>query len=191
MKVRLADAMVWQTAFDRPWLYAGKGKGADVAAWKQAAKAELANAKGLHYAAVLLDLVKAFDRVPHDLLVKWAKALGYNLRLLKVSLASYRLPRALQLEGVCSSVLKATRGITAGAGHAVIELRVLLSDLWDRVHAICPSIGLTVFVDDTTLEALGTERSVLRTLPAAVIMAVKGLKDLRLELSKDKGGDVF
>ena len=64
MRIRLADAVVWQSAYDRPWLYAGAGKGAEVAAWRQAARAEQAAARGWDYAAVLLDLVKAFERVP-------------------------------------------------------------------------------------------------------------------------------
>ena len=46
-------------------------KGAEVAAWKQAARAELAKlSNGVDYAQVLLDLVKAFDRIPHDVLLR-------------------------------------------------------------------------------------------------------------------------
>ena len=36
-----------------------------VAAWKQAARAELAATLGTSYGQVLLDLVKAFERIPH------------------------------------------------------------------------------------------------------------------------------
>ena len=186
MRIRLADAVVWQSVRERPWLYASSGKGADVAAWKQAARSEQAAARGWVYAAVLLDLVKAFERVPHDVLVRQAYALGYNLRLLRLSLAGYRLPRALMVEGACSRLVVATRGITAGAGHAVVELRVLLSDLWDRVHSLHPSIGLTVYVDDAGAEARGTEKHVLHALPAATQTIADGLRALRMELSSTK-----
>ena len=99
MRVRLADAETWQSLYERPWLYASAGKGAEVAAWKQAARSEHAVACDWVYAAILLDLVKAFERVPHDVLVHEAVALGYNLHLLKVSLAAHRLPRTMRLEG--------------------------------------------------------------------------------------------
>ena len=51
----------------RSWIYAGVGKGADIAAWKQAARAELASTAKWKagYAQALLDLVTAFERVPH------------------------------------------------------------------------------------------------------------------------------
>lgn len=186
MRVRLADAAVWQSAFERPWLYASAGKGAEVAAWRQAARAEMAAARGEEYAAVLLDLVKAFERVPHAALVQRAVSLGYNIRLLRVSLASYRLPRVLRLDGVCSQLVVAARGITAGSGHAVIELRLLLSDLWDRVHSLCPSVALTVDVDGAGLEATGGDGCILRTLPVAAQVVAQGLTDLRMELSSTK-----
>ena len=70
MRIRLDVARVWQQEHERPYFYAGSLKGAEVAAWKQAARAELAGASAMMaYVAVLLDLVKAFERVPHSWLV--------------------------------------------------------------------------------------------------------------------------
>ena len=80
MKMRRCVVAAWEIANDRHFLYAGPSKGADVAAWKQAARAELADThKDAAYAQCLLDLVKAFDRVPYHVLVREAAALGYPL----------------------------------------------------------------------------------------------------------------
>ena len=67
----------WEELNHHPFLYAGKGMGADVAAWKQAARAELAATfqYRIGYAQALLDLVNAFDRIPHWLIVREAIAL--------------------------------------------------------------------------------------------------------------------
>ena len=86
------------------------------------------------------------------------------------------------LENAFSRAVLATWGITAGAGHAVVELRLLLSDLWDSVHRIHRSIDLTVYVDDTGLEARGTVRHILRALLAATALVARGLQDLEMEL---------
>ena len=85
--------MQWEKLNHHPFLYAGKGMGADVAAWKQAAMAELAAAAQhkVHYAQVLVDLVKAFDRIPHWLIVREAIALGCPLWFIILSLQSYKL----------------------------------------------------------------------------------------------------
>ena len=55
--------------------------------------------------------------------------LGVNERLLRLSLASYRLPRTIGVDGVHSQKLVATRGIVAGSGFATTELRLLLLGL--------------------------------------------------------------
>ena len=62
----------WERLNQHPLLYFGKGIGADIAAWKQAARAELAAASTFKvgYRQALLDLVKAFDRIPHWLIVR-------------------------------------------------------------------------------------------------------------------------
>ena len=97
MRARRSAASKWEAAVHRPYLCAGEGMGADVAAWKQAARAELAATmkSSVGYAVALLDLVKAFERVPHHILVREAKKLGYPLWLLRLSLAAYRLPCTL------------------------------------------------------------------------------------------------
>ena len=121
MRTRRIHATNWERINSRDWIYAGVGKGADVAAWNQAARAEMA-AMGrwkTGYAQALLDLVKAFERVPYWLLVQEALALGYPLWLLRLSIATYQLPRTLRVGKVCSGLLVAIRGITAGSGLAL------------------------------------------------------------------------
>ena len=59
------------SANERPDFYAGPGKGAVPTAWKQGAWAEVVARSGkLQYAIVLLDLVEAFERIPHWFLVR-------------------------------------------------------------------------------------------------------------------------
>ena len=127
MRIRLDVARSWQSAYDRSFFYAGPHKGAKVASWKQAARAELA-ASGSHmeWACGLLDLVKAFERVPHDWLVRQAVKFQYPLLILRLSLAAYRLGRVVVVGGISTEIMWACRGIVAGAVHATIELRVIL-----------------------------------------------------------------
>jgi hypothetical protein len=62
-----------------------------VAAWKHAARAELAADLQLDYAAVLSGLIKAFDRVPRERLVRQAGRYESNLSLFRLALAAYGL----------------------------------------------------------------------------------------------------
>ena len=73
MRARREEAKEWEAKSDKPFLYAGTGRGSTVAAWKQSARAEVAAATGEDYAQVLLDLVKAFERIPYSILLREAK----------------------------------------------------------------------------------------------------------------------
>ena len=92
MRARRDEAKQWEVQCDRPFLYAGSGRGSTVAAWNQVARAEVAAACGNKYAQVLLDLVKAFERIPYRVLLREALRLNYPLRLLRQSIATYKLP---------------------------------------------------------------------------------------------------
>ena len=63
-------------------IYGGAAMGAHKAAWQVAFVAEAAALAKEDHAQALLDLVKAFERVPHHLLVSIAKAKGYSLVIL-------------------------------------------------------------------------------------------------------------
>ena len=128
MRARRRAARRWEERNSRDWLYAGKGKGANVAAWKQAFFAELAATMkhSVEYIQTLLDLVKAFDKVPLWLLIREAIALGYPLRILKLSIATYQLGRVIRIGSVVSKMVMAVTGITAGSGFATTEMRLVL-----------------------------------------------------------------
>ncbi|MFM7987241.1 MAG: hypothetical protein ACKPKO_48805, partial [Candidatus Fonsibacter sp.] len=62
----------------------------------------------------------------------------------------------------------------------------MLSNIWDSVHRIDRAIDLTVYVDDTGLEARGNFKHILHCLPAATAAVVEGLRGLEMELSGTK-----
>ena len=150
MRARRKAARRWEELNEREWLYAGKGKGANVAAWKQAFFAELAATMkhSVEYVQTLLDLIKAFDKVPRWLLVREAVALGYPLKLLRLSIATYQLRRVIQVGKVVSKVVWAITGITAGSGFATTEMRLVMIRVIDRALTFSPTIKPTLFVDD-------------------------------------------
>ena len=161
--------------------------GAQRAAWVAAFAVESAAAAGADFAATLLDLVKAFERIPYDKLVAAARRLGYPLRLLRLSIAAYRLMRTVIVGGTCSRVLQATRGITAGSAHATTELRLLLIQVVRDTLTQWPLVQLYLYVDDLTITARGGSFGVVRQVREATAFIIGRLEGaLQLQVSDDK-----
>ena len=187
MRIRLDVARTWQCENERDYFYAGAMKGASVASWKQAARAEYAAcSECIDYVANLLDLVKAFERVPHDWLVIHAAEYKYPMRMLRLSIRAYLLGRVIIVDAVCSFTVFASRGITAGSVLATVELRVLLIKCMDRVIHRFPEIELTVYVDDTSLEAVGPAKYITDLIVGATQCLADSFAQLRIELSPTK-----
>ena len=187
MRARSDAARAWEATHARPYFFGGQGRGAQRAAWQVAFRAEASALVGTHYAQSLLDLVKAFERVPHDLLARAAARHGYNLWLLRLTLAAYRLMRAVGVDGAFSRVVIATRGLTAGSGFATTELRILLIDVMDAVCVAWPMVELAVYVDDITIDAAAPARHVVRIVAGATNFVVEKIQDvLNLEVFKKK-----
>ena len=171
-----------------PSLFGGPGMGAQRAAWEAAFTAELAAHCRKDHLQVLLDLVKAFETVPHDKLVAVAVAKGYSLVVLCLSIAAYRLRRSVGADGVYSRCVIACRGITAGSGFATFELRLLLLDTMLELQKRWSTyLSAKLYVDDLTLSASGLPAMVVRLQSAVVAFVTDKLENgLGLEISAKK-----
>jgi hypothetical protein len=139
----------------------------------------------------MLDMVKAFERVPHDWLVVQARRYAYPLTILRLSLGAYRLERVLTVGNVCAQPVSPTRGITAGSVHATVELRLLLLQWLDQALAFDPRLlTATVYVDDVSLECSGSEAQVARTVAAAAHTFTRALEGMGMAFSPTKNAVV-
>ena len=186
MRIRLEVAQAWMVANDRAYFYAGPAKGADVAAWKQSLLAEAAHSMQLPYVSTLLDLVKAFDTVPFDWMAKQASKFRYNLWLLRLSLAAYLLARVLDIDGCCSVLVWASRGLAAGSVLATIELRVLLIEFADMATSMSLYCRITLYVDDATVETVCTSRGIRKEHARVTNAFTEALIQIRLLFSDTK-----
>ena len=112
MRLRWPEAKRWEVKCDRDYLYAASGRGSTVAAWRQAARGELAAATGKCYAQVLLDVVKTFERIPYRVLKREADRLGYPIRMIRLAIATYWLHRVIRLGTAFSDLV-----VALGAGN--------------------------------------------------------------------------
>ena len=188
MRARVYVARLWEAANSLPSLFGGTGMGAQRASWEAAFVAEMAALQRIDHVQFLLDLVKAFETIPHDKLAEAANAKGYSLSLLRLSIAAYRLRRSIGVAGVFSRCMRATRGITAGSGFATSELRLILLDtMLELQKRWSTQISVKLYVDDLTLSASGLPGTVLRLMVAVMDFVTKKIEHgLGLEISAKK-----
>ena len=151
--------------------------GAHRAAWASAFTAELAARDSiagcrLDFAANLLDLVKAFEHIPHHILAYAACRHGYPVALLRLAIAAYRIARSIGIGGLYSRLIRASRGITAGSGSATSELRLLLIGLILTISTYWPQVDVKLYVDDLSLSMTGHALSVAATVSHATSFAI-------------------
>ena len=187
-RARIGLARAWEQSHHLPGIFGGVGSSAQHAAWQAAFVAESAALSGRDHIQGLLDLVKAFETVPHWVLVKAARASGYPIVIIRLSLAAYRLLRSVGIDGVYSRLIKATRGITAGSGFATTELKVLLQDTMEMLHSRWALvITIKLFVDDLTISTCGLPQVAVHRMTQVLNFVIRRLEDdLLMEVSSTK-----
>ena len=162
--------------------------GANVAAWKQAARGELAASTSIPagYCHALLDSVKAFDKVTRWLLIREGVELGYPLWLLRLSMSVYRMKRVIRVATTVSRELLPRCGITAGSGFACAEMKVVMIRMVDRARHLYRTIVSTLFVDDLAAEHTGPHAQIQSDMGGFIECMVEAIETNGMQLNRTK-----
>ncbi len=106
----------WRLQNARPFNWAAPGRNAELAVWEQSLLDEAAMAREWCSASTLVDLVKAFEHIPLQVLWEKAKAHRFPLRLIVLVLEICAAPRRLVFRGAVS---EATETVTAVVARRV------------------------------------------------------------------------
>ena len=128
------------------------------AVYRDLVRALIGEKEGRVTVEVNMDGEKFFDNIKHHILHKQAKAVGYPMVLLRVSLATYRARRALVGDHqMISPMMRASQGAAAGSAHATFEATAVLL-LEVRAHLLAfPTSGLSIHVEDFKESASSSE----------------------------------
>ena len=127
--------------------------------WRHAVKAELAKSTDRHFAVILLDLHKCYECINHNKLYEAAVRYGYPLAILRLTISTYRAKRVIQHHGIVTEGVCPSQGIVAGCAFATFELKLLLLSACARHVSRWPSVRLSIFVDNLSLDTTSEFKS--------------------------------
>ena len=138
------------------------------------------------YGMTFIDLVKAFDRIPFHVLVQQAIKLGYSLWVLRLSIAAYRTPRIIRIDGAVSQRVVPRRSTRAGSSMATTEMRITLVHVVDAALMVAPMVRPTLYVDHLSAEVSGGVRFVVEQISMFTGEFCRIIKEELMEVSRTK-----
>jgi hypothetical protein len=113
----------------------------------------LAVGQGKSVVEIHMDISKFFDRVGRDKLVEMAGTLGFPLRVLQVSVATYTGPRYMVTsDNVAVGPIYSRHGVPAGSPHAIFEVALYMLSAIRYLENLYPSVCWSLFVDDLAIK---------------------------------------
>ena len=131
--------------------------------------------EGFCSALALLDLVKAYELVPHHRILDGAVAFNFPLVILRVLFCVFSLPRRICIQGCLSSfdVGAVFSTIIAGSVFGPCLLRMSMQRALDVWHAEWPMMQLYLYIDDMGVLSQGTEHVVVKYLAASIARLIE------------------
>ena len=155
-RCRRVFADQWALTNDHVFFASGKGRGPTDVIWKavvldEAALAGNSGKKGrgrddrkVESASVLWDAVHFYDRFSLEKLVYRAIAFKANLRLIRLCLAAYRLPRFLSCRGRALGAIDPAHSIVAGCCFADMWVKVYTLPWFLRLQRCHPAVSFHI-----------------------------------------------
>jgi len=155
--------------------------------WRQACVTEYSTVTGRTAATILLDIVKAFENVGHQVVLSQARKQGFHLGLLKWLLAMFQQPRSIAYQQMLCPAVRATCSIVPGSSHADLLMRLMLQPVVELVRSLAPYAIIAVVVDDLQVTLHGGCDTVQRDMVKLVDRVFPFMEEqLRLPLSRPK-----
>jgi len=176
--VRRPLVRAWRAAQGRKYDYGARGRSSTDAVWLQALYDEAAEFSEEAAATALLDLTKAFESVPLELIWARGNEMGFPPGILRLSLEMCAFVRHLVLEGVLGEGTETLSAILAGTSFATDLLFIVMTMPCDRLLERWPRANLSLVVDDMAIQLVGEKGEVAEGILAAVDQAVGELTDI-------------
>ena len=190
VKCRRDEVREWkaQQKCDYDWM--GQGRGAERAAWAQSVIEEAQRQRGRHTASVLLDLTKAYERVPLGRVWRRGRERGFPPRLLALGLEACAFARRLVFRKAVSQEAHTLTALLAGLGMASDMLFLVLSEpieeiisLHTNTHTCLVADDIKVMVDDSDVQRAAIK---LEGITDQLCGKLEG--EIGMRISKDEGG---
>ena len=154
-KVRRQYCQSWEEKHSRCYDFACKGRGAIGEMWDVALTDEGARHSGAATLAWAADLSKFYERMPHGLLLRCAKEMGFHPVVARLAIFAYGGNRRIRVDGGFSRSISVGQGIIAGCSLATSLVKVFMWKALDLAYTRFPMIKLRVYLDDLLLQRVG------------------------------------
>ena len=170
--MRRAYGETWRRNNTRSYVHGSKEGSVASMRCKLAAAAEYARATNQSIVSVMLDLEKAFEKIPHDVLRAAAQAHGFSLAILRWLLHLYRMPRSIRVGKVYTESVVATRSILPGDAFADLLLFLAIVPAIDRLKENHPEAVIGVIADDVQIAMVGKHDDIATQLSTATALVI-------------------
>ena len=191
-KIRRPYCDEWEGEHWRPYFVASAGKSPVDPVWRAALAAEEAvQTAGKTAASFLWDIKLFYEHFSHRRFVAKGKASGFKEQIMRVTIAQYRAPRSVTLDGMVCRGQAPRGGIIAGCSIATTHVKVYTLEECDAVVERHPDVEFDLFVDDWQGAAIGLHTQVHRALAGAAADlrdAIEG--DLECKVAANKAAIV-
>ena len=147
---RMAQCHLWQDKWIQPGQHGSrKQHSTSDALAKMTIAMETAMAEGKGISGVAVDLSKAFDNVPIEIVFRVVEELGIDTRLLRALRGMYAsIQRRFKINGCVGEAFRSTNGILQGCPLSVMLLNALMAILH---KVLTPVVDGESYVDDLTI----------------------------------------